>query len=134
MRRRRALVVFLLSAVLAADPAPAQGPAPRISPKVSPDLAALHQAWSMPMTIPPAGPEAVTQALPDVAGDLVTIDAASDDPGALLADLTALGLLHGATYGRVVSGLLPIDAIPALEHLGSLQFARPAASRRVPGG
>lgn len=58
-------------------------------------------------------------------GDVV-IDAASEDPDALLADLTALGLRNGAVYGRVVSGLLPIEAIGALPSLRSLRLARPA--------
>jgi hypothetical protein len=57
----------------------------------------------------------------------VSIDtAAAGDPEALAADLEALGLEGGAVFGRMVSGRLPIPAIPALEALDSLKLARPA--------
>jgi Subtilase family/FlgD Ig-like domain len=56
----------------------------------------------------------------------VVIDAASEDPQALRADLEALGLQNGATYRRVVSGRLPISAIGEAAALTSLRFARAA--------
>ncbi len=57
----------------------------------------------------------------------VVIDAvASDDASALLVDLETLGLQKGATYGRMISGQFPIDAIDKLESLSSLRFVRPA--------
>jgi len=59
----------------------------------------------------------------------VVIDAvASGEAKDLLADLEALGLQNGAAFGRVVSGLLPIEAIDDLAGLDSLKFARPAYS------
>ncbi len=60
----------------------------------------------------------------------VAIDALAA-PGsldALYEDLTALGLQGGATAGRVVSGFLPLDAVPLLEGLTSLDFASPVLS------
>ncbi|MCG8603666.1 hypothetical protein MJD09_01520 [bacterium] len=38
----------------------------------------------------------------------------------MLADLQALGLQNGSTYGRIVSGQLPIDSIPDLASLGGM--------------
>jgi hypothetical protein len=62
-----------------------------------------------------------------VAGGSVVIDAtASGDPEALATDLRALGAENVTVFGRMVSGGLPITAIPALQDLSSLQFARPA--------
>ncbi len=63
-----------------------------------------------------------------VRGDFVLIDAASNDPQRLRADLEALGLEHGATFRRMVSGLLPIASIPDAAALASLRFARAATS------
>lgn len=64
-----------------------------------------------------------------IIGDAVVIDAISNgDPAALLADLEALGLRNGTYYGNVVSGLMPINAIPALETVQTLGFASAAAA------
>jgi len=60
-------------------------------------------------------------------GDMVIIDAvAAQDTQALLRDLEALGLTHGASFGHVVSGRLPVAALDELAGLESLQFVRPA--------
>jgi uncharacterized repeat protein (TIGR01451 family) len=57
----------------------------------------------------------------------VVIDAIADqDANILRAALDLLGLQHGATFGPVVSGALPILALPDLANLTSLRFARPA--------
>ena len=65
-----------------------------------------------------------------VDGDWVTIDAvAAADPSALEAELIALGARDTAIAGRLVSARLPIAAIPSLEGVVSLQFARPAYRR-----
>ncbi|MGH8567521.1 MAG: hypothetical protein ACREXU_05750 [Gammaproteobacteria bacterium] len=68
-----------------------------------------------------------SNAIAPVAGGCVVIDAtASGDPEALAADLRALGAENVTVFGRMVSGRLPIPAIPALQDLSSLRFARPA--------
>ncbi|MGH8576784.1 MAG: hypothetical protein ACREXJ_07715, partial [Gammaproteobacteria bacterium] len=68
-----------------------------------------------------------SNAIAPVAGGSVVIDAtASGDPETLAADLRALGADNVTAFGRMVSGRLPITAIPALQDLSSLQFARPA--------
>lgn len=57
----------------------------------------------------------------------IVIDAvAADDPRILVEDLKKLGLQESAVFGRMVSGRLPISAIPALRALKSLKLARPA--------
>jgi hypothetical protein len=68
----------------------------------------------------------------------VVIDAVAAGEGKdLLADLEALGLQKGATFGRMVSGQLPIEAIDDLAGLDSLKLARPAYAsthRKSPKG
>jgi hypothetical protein len=59
--------------------------------------------------------------------DVVTIDAvASGDPAALEAELIALGAQDTAIAGRMVSARIPLAAIPFLDSVTSLQFARAA--------
>src|SRR4029453_4241289 len=59
--------------------------------------------------------------------DVVTIDAvASGDPAALEAELIALGAQDTAIPGRMVSARIPLAAIPFLDSVTSLQFARAA--------
>jgi len=54
----------------------------------------------------------------------VSIDAiAANEAGRLRADLKDLSLKNGAVAGRVVSGRLPIDQIPAMAKLESLRGA-----------
>lgn len=61
--------------------------------------------------------------------DRVVIDAvASGETDALRTDLEALGMQKVASFGRMVSGQLPIRAINDANALESLQFARPAAA------
>lgn len=57
-----------------------------------------------------------------VADGHVTIDAiAQDEAQQLRADLKTLGIKDAAAAGRIVSGRLPIDQIPALAKLESLR-------------
>ncbi|WP_103020752.1 hypothetical protein [Salinibacter altiplanensis] len=57
-----------------------------------------------------------------VADGHVTIDAvAKESAQELRADLTALGLKEAAVAGRVVSGRLPIEHVPALARVESLR-------------
>ena len=58
--------------------------------------------------------------------DYVTLDAvASGDTQTLLNDLQSLGLQNGATFGRYVSGRVPVSNIGSMAQLSSLQLARP---------
>src|SRR5678815_4307459 len=48
----------------------------------------------------------------------------SGDVNALKADLESLGMQNAVAFGRIVSGQLPVSAIPAAARLTSLRFAR----------
>ncbi|MCB0212873.1 MAG: S8 family serine peptidase [Anaerolineae bacterium] len=62
-----------------------------------------------------------------VSGNRVVVDAvAANDVDVLRADLEKLGLQDIATFGRIVSGRLPIASIDNLSTLDSLNFIRPA--------
>lgn len=57
----------------------------------------------------------------------VSIDAvAAGDTIALKTDLEMVGLRNGTSYGRIVSGQLPIAALEGLQTVDSLNSARPA--------
>jgi hypothetical protein len=92
------------------------GASAQVSPRLDSDLAALHAAYV-----------ACRQQQTSCPPSEVVIDAvASGDAGALRADLTALGMRQVAVAGRIVSGWLPVPAIPCLTGLTTMQFARPA--------
>lgn len=119
------------SATPAMDPRPAAQAQMKSPTKIAAELLALHEQYARALA---RGAEfrAESTAL-RVVDDRVVIDAtASSDGRQLEADLASLGLRHPATYGRVVSGQLPIAAIPQLETVPSLAFAR-ASVRRSPG-
>jgi hypothetical protein len=65
----------------------------------------------------------------------VVIDAVAttDDTEALLSDLKALGFTNGVSFGRMVSGRLPVTKIGAMAALPSLHFARAAAMKTNAG-
>ncbi|MDJ0576930.1 MAG: S8 family serine peptidase [Xenococcaceae cyanobacterium MO_234.B1] len=63
-------------------------------------------------------------ALPPIYDGYVLIDAAAEKSGQqLYADLSKMGLQQGSVYGRVVSGMFPVDRLSAMEELESLRFA-----------
>jgi hypothetical protein len=152
-RSPRLLYLALAAVVLGptAQPLPAQGTGKRVielrgaetlgigtSPskaakaKVSQDLLALYAEYQAHLKDTSGQGAAApafksSNAIAPVAGGSVVIDGtASGDPEALAADLRALGAENVTVFGRMVSGGLPITAIPALQDLSSLQFARPA--------
>ena len=95
----------------------------QVSARLDADLAALHAAYvtcrQQQASCPPS--------------DVVIDAVASGEAGALRADLAALGMRQIAVAGRIVSGWLPVPAIPCLAGLTTLQFARPALSGTRPG-
>jgi hypothetical protein len=100
--------------------------------KMGADLMALHAEYQAHLTRTNGQGAAApafksSNALAPIAEGAAVIDtAASGDPESLAADLRALGAENVTVFGRLVSARLPITAIPALEGLSSLQFARPA--------
>ena len=130
-RRGRIVVLFTLLAVLTAGVA-AGGPE---GGKVSPKLTALyeeheaHQAASRTTAF-----RSRDRLARVVAGDRVVVDVTADgDARALEAALAGLGLRNSAVFGRIVSGELPIAAIPALSNVAGLRLARPSYAMRRAG-
>ena len=126
------LNIFFLAALLAATiciPACADGAADKAGgpSKVSEQLTALHAEYSAFLAAGKGGAFNSSSPLVHVIDDRVVVDAtASGNAQALKADLEALGMQHAVAFGRIVSGQLPIAAIPRLEELASLNFVRAA--------
>lgn len=70
-----------------------------------------------------------------ISSGYVAIDATAldGDGAALLAQLEALGFEGGVSYGALVGGYIPLDAIDDLAALANLNFARPAYSTSFAG-
>jgi len=111
----------------------------RAGSKAGSGLYALHGEYQTYLETSDAyvrGPSGFTSRNPlaRIAEGYVVVDTAAEgDPKALASDLEALGLEDPAVFGHMVSGRLPIPAIPALENLASLRFARPAYARTLLG-
>ena len=102
--------------------------------KLSPNLVALHEQYSSQLAYGTAAVFSPEEPWVTIVGDRVVIDAvASEDVGALKSDLVFLGMQNAVAFGRMVSGELPITAIPAGAALTSLNFARPAAAKTNTG-
>jgi hypothetical protein len=95
--------------------------------KVSAALMALHAEF-LAHRVEQGGARSAHHVGPmRVIGERVVVNAvARGDAGALRAQLVALGLQRPVVHGRVVSGQLPITAIPALAGLSELRFVRPS--------
>lgn len=131
----RKWLIILLTGILVASmsctPTSAQtfGDKPGKMSKVSPELISLYGQYSSYVKSHHAGAFQPTDRLVRVVDDRVLIDAvASDDIDALKADLMSLGMQQAVAFGRIVSGQLPISAIPAMAALPSLNFVRASAS------
>lgn len=126
-------VVLALITVLAAGPlsgcaGSSSDGTGKPSAKVHPELLALHESYREAQQ---RGADLrPNNSLLRVVDDRVVIDAtATGDALVLQADLVGLGMRNAAVFGRIVSGELPIAAIPALTTLASLAFARPATAQ-----
>ncbi len=99
--------------------------------KIGPELAALQSertaAQSLSRTQGPARTP-INRNLLQLKNDHIVLEALteSNQTQQLALDLKALGMTQMATYGRMVSGLIPIAALPQVAALKSLHFARPA--------
>jgi hypothetical protein len=67
-------------------------------------------------------------------GGRVLIDAVAQEKATdLLDELRVLGLLKGRAHGRMVSGYLPVEALPEASALPGLLFARASRPRTLAG-
>ena len=124
------LTVFVLSSA-SCTPTSAQTTEAKVGgmSKVAPELAALYNEYSSYLASHKAGVFRSNDPLVRVIDDRVVVDAvASGDVNALKSDLMSLGMQQAVAFGRIVSGQLPISAIPAMAALPSLNFARAASA------
>src|SRR5262249_3698929 len=115
----------------AGSPASAQPGKDGRMAKMTHSLAALHEQYIALAQM--AQGSAVSfrsnDPLVRVVNDRVVVDAiASGNVATLKSDLMFLGMGDAVAFGRIVSGHLPIWAIPAAAALASLQFAHPAVA------
>jgi len=123
------LLVVTVQASLACSSAgtPAAAQAQRTS-KIAPELIGLHEEYSSHLASGSREAFRSSNPLLQVVDSRVVVDAvASGDASVLQADLAKLGMREPASFGRMVSGQLPISSIPALATLSSLNFARAAS-------
>ena len=109
---------------LAAQKTSAEGE--RVS-KLGPELVSLHKEYASFLAEREGGTFRSADPLVLVIDDCVAIDAvAAGKVNVLKKDLESLGMQQAVAYGRIVSGQLPISAIPAIAALPSLNFAKAA--------
>jgi hypothetical protein len=93
--------------------------------KLAQSLVHLHEQYTTYLAQRSAVPFSSSDPLVRLVDNHVVVDAvASQDVNALKADLESLGMQQAVAFGRVVSGQLPVSAIPAAARLTSLRFAR----------
>src|SRR5262245_22941671 len=127
MKRWLAVVAAVL--ILAGSPASAQTGKHGRMAKVTHSLAALHEQHIAQMAQASAVSFRSNDPLVRVVNDQVVVDAiASGNVDTLKSDLMFVGMSDEVALGRIVSGHLPIRAIPAASALASLQFAQPAVA------
>src|SRR5262249_23170723 len=123
----------VVAAVLISGGSPASAQTGKDGPmaKVTHSLAALHEQYMAQMAQRSAVSFRSNDPLVRVVNDRVVVDAiASGNVDTLKSDLMFLGMDNAIAFGRIVSGHLPIWAIPSAAALASLQFAHPRSSYR----
>ena len=124
---KRSGLAWMLGLLLLSSVSVATADEPKPPTRLSRDLAELASPPSAFAVAAEAVPDSFSAWRPAVTGDWVTIDAtAVGDPQVLEAELIALGARNTAIAGRLVSARLPIAAIPSLEGVVPLRFARRA--------
>ncbi|MCP4683205.1 MAG: S8 family serine peptidase [Desulfobacterales bacterium] len=107
--------------------------------KIGYDLTLLHVQFNehkaMTLAQGKLVPFTPVNSLIQVFEDQVIIEAvAKGDPEALVSDLKTLGMENAVSFGGVVNGRLPINALSDMAGLDSLRFARPAYRPRTHAG
>jgi hypothetical protein len=131
---RRWLLILLIESLIASTSctltnAQNVGDKPGKMSKVGPELITLYNQYSSYVASHNPGAFQPTDRLVRVIDDRVVVDAvASGDVNALKADLVSLGMQQAVAFGRIVSGQLPISAIPTIAALPSLNFVRASAA------
>jgi hypothetical protein len=122
------IVLLFCGGCMPSESTPAAAKEQRAS-KIAPELIALHQEYAAHLAASSQEPFRSRNKLLQIVDGHVIIDAvAAGETSALRGDLTALGMRNAVSFGRMVSGQLPIAAIPQLAKLPSLAFARAAVA------
>ena len=97
--------------------------------KIAPELVALYDEYSAYLSAKKPGAFRSFHFPGRIIDDRVLIDAVASGKADLLrSELTEVGMRHAVAFGRIVSGELPIAAIPKLAGLPDLKFARSAGA------
>jgi hypothetical protein len=97
--------------------------------KIASELVALTDEYSAYLSAKKTGAFRPANFPGRIVDDRVLIDVvASGEADLLRSELTSIGMRHAVAFGRIVSGELPIAAIPNLAALASLKFARSAGA------
>ena len=104
----------------------------KTSSKLSPELKKLSDNYGARAKVaqstkkPGSGDDGLDKYI-QIRGDKVVVDiTATGDVATAKAELKKLGFQVMASYGRVISGLMPISALTQLEAVTSIRFAKPA--------
>ena len=93
-----------------------------------------HQAYRASLARGPQPPFKPSHPLIRVRDGTVVIDAVATGANAtLMNELVRLGLQHPAQFGHIVSGYMPISALPQVAKLAGLRLARPAYAKAHAG-
>ncbi|MBS1661799.1 MAG: S8 family serine peptidase [Bacteroidetes bacterium] len=96
---------------------------------LSPDLKKLsesRQTFQARIAQPSSVPNYFDKYM-QIKGDKIVVDiTAKDDITSAKAELTSLGATITSVYGRVISAVVPIAALPQLENTTSIRYTRPA--------
>jgi hypothetical protein len=121
------LGVFLLGLGCGSGTTQADAPMSERTSKISPELIALYKEYSSHLASGSQERFRSNDPLVRTFEGRVIIEAvAAGETAPLQADLMTLGMQNSASFGRMVSGQLPIASIPDLANLPSLIFARAA--------
>ncbi|MFT3932304.1 MAG: S8 family serine peptidase [Chitinophagaceae bacterium] len=136
-------ISFFLStsvkAQIKGDPAfntvPKQPAFQKLNSSLSPELQKLYNNSANARKAPtgdekPLFPNSLDKYL-QLKGDAVLVDiTVKQDMAGTKSRLQQLGLTITGVYGRIISGLIPINALPQLNTMASIQFAKPAYKPR----
>jgi hypothetical protein len=113
-------------------PAADQTTVPKEPTRLSPELKKLSEKYGpnakiAQSTQKPTIPTDALSSYLQIKGDKILVDVtANGDPQATRADLIKLGFQVKASYGRVISGLIPLSSLSRLESAVTIRWAKPA--------
>jgi hypothetical protein len=119
--------VFILAVVLILTGGSAQAQTDKDGPmaKLHQSLVALHERYTTHLAQSTRAAFNSADPLVRLIGDRVVVDVvASGDVEVLKSDLVSLGMQNAVSFGRIVSGELPVSKLPSAAALPSLRFAQ----------